>query len=247
MSSTMDLEFGATLRNALHEHARLEPRRTRRQRRLLVASATTALTFATGTIAVAALLPAGERAEAPLGSPFFISGVGPQSVVVPTAPESAAYVVFELTCFDSTVCKHQAGGVEGPEVGFGSTGGAVPLGDYQDPISVQDTEPLDPTSGIVVDVDPGSHWRIYGVFTSGIDPLTAVTEEGVELGILGLEPTDLVPVITTTGSIGWVRFSEITYEADVTFTDKGVTQEPVVAYGADGVTPVGYADVSGQP
>ena len=50
----------------------------------------------------------------------------------------------------------------------------------------------------------------------------------------GVNIPALVPVVMTSGQIGWVDYDQLTVGADVTLTSTGVTQAPLTAYGPDG-------------
>lgn len=94
-------------------------------------------------------------------------------------------------------------------------------------------------AGLALDVSPGSHWRLYAVYTDRLDPEAAPVGNGKTLGIPGTTTMpDLVPAVATNGRAGWVEHHQLTGE--------GTRQAPIPVYGADGTTVIGEADVS-QP
>ncbi len=238
--------FVTALRRELVTYADATP--TRRRRRRTVAIAATALLFlGGGAAAVAGLRPAGDRADQPLAPPYIVSGVGPATVPLPPAPAGATYALVELTCFDSTRCLTPGGGIGiGPRTDVQpiTSGGPLPLTDAFDPHNAQVLDPIDPAVGVAVDVDAGSHWRLYAVYADRIDPTIAIGKDGTAMGMRGLEIPTMVPVTMTDGRIGWISFDQLTVRAAVTLTPTGVQQEPLTAYGPDGVTAIGKADVS---
>jgi hypothetical protein len=238
--------FVTVLRRELVTYADATPTRRRRRRALVIAG--TALLFVGGgAAAVAGLRPAGDRADQPLAPPYIVSGVGPATVPLPPAPVGATYALVELTCFDSTRCLTPGGGGGiGPSTDVQpiTSGGPLPLTDAFDPHNAQVLDPIDPAVGVAVDVDAGSHWRLYAVYADRIDPTIAIGEDGTAMGMRGLEIPTMVPITMTDGGIGWVSFDQLTVGATVTLTSTGVLQAPLTAYGPDGVTVIGEADVS---
>jgi hypothetical protein len=248
MTTVMEPVFEAALRNELLKEVGSESRR-RRHRRIAVVSATALVLIGLGGVpAVAGLLPAGDIAQTPLASPVIVNGVGPTSVRLPPAPTGARYLHIELICFDGTRCDSPGGGADRTR----DTGtpmverAALPVTDEVDPTNQQAIPPIDPAEGVPVRVNPGTHWRLYAVYTDQLNPKTAETDQGM-LGIPGNIPPALVPAITTTGKLGWVQYlmlTDETGEASVRLTVDGVQQAPVPAYGADGTTVIGEVDVS---
>jgi hypothetical protein len=201
-----------------------------------------------GTVtAVANLRPPGEAAAAPLAAPVLVNGVGPATVRLPAAPADARYVRIELICFDGTLCASPGGSIEGtsttktPKIERAS----LPVTQAFDPDNVQILEPIDPSVGVSVIVNPGTHWRLYALYVTGLNPEIAKLEDGTTLGIPGNDVIpDLVPVQSENSDLAWVRYDELTDAALVELTPTGVRQAPLRAYGMDGVTVVGQADVS---
>jgi hypothetical protein len=204
-----------------------------------------AITF--GGVALAALLPPGEVATAPLAAPVIVNGVGPATVPMPAAPEGAVYLRLELACFNGPRCFTAGGGVEGPHERPLVQRDALPLTTWVDEANAQRLDPIDPVRGVVVDVEPGTHWRLYAVYTDGLNPEPAPVGNGLTLGIPNQSTIpDLVPAAATNGKAGWVRYSLLISEAQPTLTADGVEQPPIPVYDTDGLTIIGEADVS-QP
>jgi hypothetical protein len=129
----------------------------------------------------------------------------------------------------------------------------LPLSDAFDPHNAQVLAPLKPAAGLAIDVSPGTHWRLYAVYTDSINPKSAPVGNGKILGIPGLTMTDLVPAVATNGKAGWVDYSlltwdyhHLTWQGVPQLTPEGTNQTPIPVYGADGTTVIGKADVS-QP
>ena len=246
-TQTLDPVLIAALRRELVALPSAKPRRTRRM------AAITAGVFGAvalgGVTAVAGLRPAGEVASPPLAPPVILNGVGSANVVLPDAPGNAVYLRVELTCFDGIRCNTPGGGSEGPN--FGTINkvqrDALPLTDAFDPHNAQDLAPLNPAAGLAIDVDPGTHWRLYAVYTDGLNPGSAPVGNGKTLGIPSNQaPPDLVPAVATNGKSGWVDYHLLTDQAHPQLTPEGTSQTPIPVYGADGTTVIGEADIS-QP
>ncbi len=246
MTTSPSSAFVTALRQELVAHAEATPARDRRRRTVAIAG-TAILFLGGGAAAVAGLQAAGDRADLPLAAPYIVSGVGSATVPLPPAPDGALYALVELTCFDSVRCFMPGGGVEWDptaDVQPMTTGNPIPLTAAFDPHNVQRLDPIDPEVGVAVDVDDGSHWRLYAVYAERIDPTIATSEDGTTMGMRGLDIPTMVPVTMTDGQIGWVNFDQLTTGATVTLTSTGVVQAPLTAYGPDGVTVIGEADVS---
>jgi hypothetical protein len=199
-----------------------------------------------GATAVAGLRPAGEVATPPLAPPVILNGVGSAKVVLPDAPGDAVYLRVELTCFDGIRCNTPGGGSEGPDDGIPKVQrDALPLTDAFDPHNAQDLAPLNPAAGLAIDVSPGTHWRLYAVYTDSLNPESAPVGNGRILGIPGnLTIPDLVPAVATNGRPGWLDYHLLTEQARPQLTPEGTSQAPLPLYGADGTTVIGKADVS---
>lgn len=244
MTTTLDPDFAQALRREL---VNLPTTSTvARSRKPIVFSAAALIALlGVGTVtAVATLRPPGEIAAAPLASPVIVNGVGPATVPLPPAPSYARYVHIELICFDGTLCASPGGSVEGsftPKIESAS----LPVTQALDPDNLQVLPPIDPTVGVPVIVNPGTHWRLYAVYVTDLNPEIANLEDGTTLGLPGNPVTpDLVPVQTENGELAWVRYAELTDPELVQLTSTGVRQAPVPVYGKDGVTVVGEVDVS---
>ena len=238
---TLDPILTAALRRELVALPSAKPRHTRR------VAVITAGAF--GAIAVAGLRPAGEVASPPLAPPVILNGVGSAKVVLPDAPGNAVYLRVELTCFDGIRCNTPGGGSEGPNVGPLNKvqRDALPLTDAFDPANAQDLVPLVPAAGLAIDVSPGTHWRLYAVYTDGLNPRSAPVGNGRILGLpSSLTIPDMVPAVATNGKSGWVDYHLLADHAHPQLTPEGTTQAPIPVYGADGTTVIGQADVS-QP
>lgn len=198
-----------------------------------------------GGVAVATLGPAEEVATRHLlAPPTIISGVGPQEVSLPGAPAGTRYLSYELACFDGSVCGTQAGSVEGPEDGRVRVDrGSLPTTGIVDATNPQELPVLDEPT-IQVQVDEGTHWRLYTVFTDRYDFANGVLENGKTLGVPGIEPADYLPAVTTDGKSGWVSYDDLTEDAEVELTPRGVRQDPLTVFGADGTTEIGVTDVN---
>jgi hypothetical protein len=248
MNQTIDPVFTAALRRELVALPLAKPRRTRRRIAAITAGVIGTVALG-GVTAVAGLRPAGEVATPPLAPPVILNGVGPAKVVLPDAPGNAAYLRVELTCFDGIRCNTPGGGVEGPNVGpFNKVQrDALPLTDAFDPHNPQDLASLNPAAGLAIDVSPGTHWRLYAVYTDGLNSEPAPVGNGKTLGIpSNLDMPDLVPAVATNGKSGWLDYHLLTDQAHPRLTPVGTSQAPIPVYGADGTTVIGKADVS-QP
>lgn len=198
-----------------------------------------------GGAAVASLGPAEDVATSHLlAPPYIVSGVGPQSVAVPDAPDGARYIAFELACFDSSTCGTPAGSVSGgPLDQVKVDRGFLPTTNAADPSNPQQLEPL-ATDGLPLSVDEGAHWRLYAVYTDKYEFDTARLSNGKTLGIPGITPADYLPAVTTDGKDGWISYNDLTFDASVTLTSTGVHQDPLPVYAADGVTKIGITDIN---
>lgn len=198
-----------------------------------------------GGVAVASLGPADEVATAHLlAPPVIISGVGPQGVSLPETPSGARYLTYELACFDGTVCGTQAGSIEGPDVGTVKVDrGALPTTAATDDTNPQQLQPLDGPR-IQVQVSPGTHWRLYAVYTDQYDFENGTLADGKTLGIPGIDRADYLPAVTTDGRPGWVSYRDLTHDALVELTPSGVRQDPLTVFDADGITEIGVIDIN---
>lgn len=244
MTTALDPRFAQALRRELVTLPTQKPR-ARSRKPIVFGSAALLAVLSVGTVtAVANLRPPGEVAAAPLAAPLLVNGVGPATVALPAAPAEARYVHIELICFDGTLCASPAGSIEGsstPKIERAS----LPVTQAFDPDNVQILEPMDPSVGVPVIVNPGTHWRLYALYVTGLNPEIAKLEDSTTLGIPGNDVIpDLVPVQADNGDLAWVRYDELTNAALVELTPAGVRQAPLRAYGKDGVTIVGQADVS---
>lgn len=253
MNRTLDLDpvFAAALRDELT--ALPTAKRPRRKLAAVVACVLGVITV--GGVAVAALRPPGDVAAAPLAAPVIVNGIGPATVPMPPAPQSAVYLRIELACFNGPRCFTAGGGIE--DTAGGDLDGAhqrplvqrdaLPLTNANDPINPQRLDPLDPAGGVEIDVEPGTHWRLYAVYTDGLNPEPAPVGNGQTLGIPSNSTMpDLVPAEATNGRTGWVEYSLLIEEAQPALTAEGAMQEPIPVYDTDGTTVIGEADVS-QP
>lgn len=219
-------------------------RRHIRRRSALVMTSVVPVVALGGVAAVAGLLPAGQVATPPLAPPLIVNGVGPATVPVPDAPQGAKYLRLELACFDGTRCNTAGGGVEGGE-GIKVQRDALPVSGEVDSTNAQSLEPLNPDEGVKVDVETGTHWRLYAVYTDGLNPDPAPMDDGRTLGIPSnsILP-DLIPAVGTNGKPGWVEYDLLTYGAAPELTADGVKQAPIPLYDTDGTTVIGTVDVS---
>lgn len=245
MNHTLDPVFAAALRRDLV--ALPTSRSPRHHRRMLAVGAGVLASLALGgAVAVAGLRPPGEVASPALAPPVIVNGVGPARVVLPDAPSNAVYVRIELTCFDGARCHTPGGGVDGPVDGRPKVQrDALPLTNAPDPTNPQVLAPLTPASGLTIDVTPGTHWRLYAVYTDGLNPQPAPVVDGKLLGIPSNYFTpDLVPVVATNGRAGWVDYHRLTDEAHPQLTADGTHQADIPVFDVDGTTQIGVADVS---
>jgi len=246
MNQTIDPGFTAALRRELVALPSAQPRHARRVA-AITAGVVGALALG-GVTAVAGLRPSGEVAP-PLAPPVILNGVGSAKVVLPDAPGDAVYLRVELTCFDGIRCNTPGGGSEGPNVSTINKvqRDALPLTDAFDPDNPQDLAPLNPAAGLAIDVSPGTHWRLYAVYTDRLNPDSAPVGNGRTLGIpSNLTIPDMVPAVATNGKSGWVDYHLLTDQAHPQLTPEGTNQAPIPVYGVDGTTVIGKADVS-QP
>ncbi|MDF2093334.1 hypothetical protein P0Y31_13365 [Knoellia sp. 3-2P3] len=246
MNTTVDPVFAAALRRELVALPAAKPRRTRR--RVAIVTGGTIGVFALGGVAaVANLRPAGEIATPALAAPVIVNGVGPATVALPAAPRDATYVRIELACYDGLRCATPGGSVEGPNSPDYTKvqRDALPLTSATDPSNAQVLAPVDPAKGIPVDVDAGTHWRLYAVYTDRLNPKSAPVGDGRILGIpSNTEMPDLVPAVANNGKSGWVDYHQLTDQAKPTLTDIGTSQAPIPVYEDDGRTIIGNIDVS---
>ena len=254
MNQTVDPVLTAALRRELVALPSAKPRRTRQRVAAITTGVVGALALG-GVAAVAGLRPAGEVATLPLAPPVILNGVGSTKVVLPAAPGDAVYLRVELTCYDGSRCNTPGGGSEGPDNGIPRVQrDALPLTNAFDPNNAQDLDPLNPAVGLAIDVSPGTHWRLYAVYTDRLRPESASVGDGRTLGIPGNSALpDLVPAVATNGRAGWVDYQQLTWDYDLLtwqgrpqLTPEGTSQDPIPVYGADGTTVIGKADVS-QP
>jgi hypothetical protein len=250
MNQSVDPVFAAALRRELVAHVSAKPRRIRH--RLPIALGVGALALG-GTVAATHLATA-DSAAAPLAEPVVVNGVGATDVVLPGAPAGATYLRFELTCYDGPRCYSPLGGLDGRSSFVKVERGAVPLTDTYDPSYGQIIAPLDPQQGFPVDVAPGTHWRLYAVYTDTLDPALAHAGPGKTL-LVGIpnnvDIPDLVPLVATNGRAGYVDYRLLTTSRATVLdgtrpelTSDGTRQPPLPVYGDDGTTVIGYADVS---
>lgn len=226
-------------RSVVHEPE--QQTRPPRRKRTFAALGIGTVALLGGGIATAGLLPADQVASTHLLAPSIItSGVGPQTVALPRPPDDSRYLTFELVCFDGTTCGSPAGSVEGPEDdGIKVERGAVPTTSNTDPDNPQELEPL-PNKGLQVRVEAGTHWRLYAVFTDTYQPPSGTLPGGATLGLPGGESaSDYLPVMTSDGRQGWVKYDDLITDADVHLTAAGVRQAPVAVYAEDGTTLIG--------
>lgn len=216
-----------------------------RRKLALVATSVVGAVALGGVAAVAGLLPAGQVASPPLAPPLIVNGVGSTTVPVPDAPEGGKYLRLELACFDGTRCNTAGGGVEGDGRSTLVQRDALPVTDEVDPTNPQSLNPLNPDAGVKIDVEAGTHWRLYAVYTDGLNPDPAPMADGRTLGIpSNTVVPDLIPAVGTNGEPGWVEYDLLTYGADPELTADGVQQAPIPLYDTDGTTVIGRADVS---
>ena len=248
MNPTLDPVFTTALRRELVALPTPKPRRTRRRVAVITSAALGAVALG-GVSAVAGYRPAGEVATPPLAPPVIVNGVGATKVMLPAAPSAAAYVHIELTCFNGTRCMTPGGGTSGgtqfttPYV----ERDALPLTDKIDPHNQQRLDPIDPTVGVPIEVDADTHWRLYAVYSEGLNPTPAPVGNGATLGVPGnMSMPDLVPAVATNGQTGWINYHQLTDQAHPQLTDDGTEQAPIPVYDADGTTIIGHANVS-QP
>jgi len=245
-TQTLDPVLTAALRHELVALPSAKPRHTRRV--AAIAAGVFGAVALGGVTAVAGLRPAGDVASPPLAPPVILNGVGSAKVVLPDAPGDAVYLRVELTCFDGIRCNTPGGGSEGPGNGIPRVQrDALPLTDAFDPHNAQDLAPLNPVAGLAIDVSPGTHWRLYAVYTDGLNPEPAPVGNGKTLGIpSNLTMPDLIPAVATNGKSGWLDYHLLTDQAHPHLTPAGTSQAPIPVYSADGTTAIGEADVS-QP
>jgi hypothetical protein len=249
--TTLDPVFAAALRRELVALPTATPRRVRRRLGVIATGVIGAVTLG-GVTAVASLMPAGEVASPPLAPPVILNGVGPAKVILPAAPKDAVYLRVELTCYDGTHCWTPGGGVGMRQGGVEANApmvqrDALPLSAEPDPHNAQSLAPLEPASGLPIDVDPGTHWRLYAVYTDGLNVEAAPVGNGQTLGIPSNDVVpDLVPAVATNGKAGWVNYHQLTDQAHPELTQAGTGQAPIPVYADDGTTIIGKANVS-QP
>jgi hypothetical protein len=247
MNQTLDPVFAAALRRDLVTLPAAKPRRNRRRNVVITTGVLSALTL-TGVSAVAGLRPASEVISPALAPPIVLNGVGAAHVVLPKAPNDATYLRVELACYDGTRCFTPGGGSAGPDDGTAKVQrDAIPVTNQFDPDNAQVLAPLDPAAGLPIDVEPGTHWRLYVVYADRLNSTPAPVGDGRTVGIPGnQDPPDLVPLVASNGRSGYVDYHQLTDQARPKLTDDGTSQRPIPVYDIDGTTVIGYADVS-QP
>lgn len=244
MNQTLDTVFATALRRELVTLPTAKPHRHRPV--IITVGVLSALTL-TGT-AVASLRPASEVVSPALAPPIVLNGVGAAHVVLPKAPKDATYLRVELTCYDGTRCFTPGGGVEGPATGADGRAkvqrDAIPVTNQFDPNNAQSLAPLNPAAGLPIDVEPGTHWRLYAVYTDDLNPTTASLKDGKTVGIPGNMMTDFVPLVASNGRSGYVDYNKLTDQARPKLTNDGTSQSPIPVYDIDRMTVVGYGEVS---
>lgn len=248
---TIDPNFRDYLRHQLRQEVALDciPARPRgRSPRVLAIASGVVGAVTVGGVAVATLRPAGDVAAPPLLPPTIVNGVGSTEVAVPAPPTGAKYLQLELTCYDGHRCHTPGGGTDqdGAKTEPIVQRDALPVTADDDPENAQKLDPLDPSRGVPIDVDAGTHWRLYAVYTDKLVPSTAALADGRTLGLPGLElPPDLVPATATNGKAGWVSYDLLTIGGHPTLTASGTVQQAIPVYASDGVTQIGLATVDG--
>lgn len=245
MNPTLDPVFATALRHELVTLPTAKPRRNRHRPVMITVGVLSALAL-TGT-AVASLRPASEVVSPALAPPIVLNGVGAAHVVLPKAPKDATYLRVELTCYDGTRCFTPGGGNEGPDDGTAKVQrGAIPVTNQPDPTNAQVLAPLNPAAGLPIDVEPGTHWRLYAVYTDDLNPTTASLKDGKTVGIPGNQPytPDFVPLVASNGRSGYVDYNKLTAQARPKLTNDGTSQPPIPVYDIDRMTVIGYGDVS---
>ncbi len=220
-------------------------RRAVRRRCALVTTSVVGAFALGGVAAIAGLLPAGQVASPPLAPPLIVNGVGPATVPVSGAPQGAQYLRLELACFDGTRCFTAGGGVEGDGRRTVVQRDALPVTAELDPTNSQRLDVLNPAEGVEIDVEVGTHWRLYAVYTDGLNPEPAPMDDGRTLGLpSNTVVPDLIPAVGIDGEAGWIQYDLLTYGADPRLTVDGIQQAPIPLYDTDGTTVIGEVDVS---
>lgn len=212
-----------------------------------------------GATAVSASRPANDLPDPPLAPPIIVNGVGPAKVVVPDVPPNARYLHVEVACFDGPKCLTVGGGIEAtdpvawaasppvtgtPEWPHNMARDAQPVTDEFDKRAAQDLPVLNPRSGVVVNVEPGTHWRLYAAYSGRTTPKKGENSTGETFGMPAWDWPDFVPVVATNGRPGYVSYSALLNQAQPRLTDTGAEQAPLPVVAFDGTTVVGEVDVS---
>jgi hypothetical protein len=243
MNQIMDPVFTSALRRELTQLPLAKKKYT--FRRLVVASSVLAL-LSLSTVAVAGLRFADEIAATPLSAPLIVNGVGPAFVPLSDAPENARYLRFEIACLNGSKCASPAGSVMGPDDGNVKVErGSLPLTNYLDPNNAQNLEVFDPRSGLHIDVEKGTHWRLYAVYTSDLNSRVGVLDDGRTLGIPGNEQIpNLIPAETILGKNGWIEYEALMYPREP-LTGEGVAGGSIlIVYAGDGLTVLGRIEIN---
>lgn len=167
--------------------------------------------------------------------------------MLPDPPEGALYVHFELACYDTDYCASH------PDLGSVSADapvaaivdrGSFPLTEWVDPVDAQVKPILSPDRGLPIAVDPGTHWRLYAIYTDRLELDAATLEDGRTLGVPSHSSIpDLMPAETTTGEPGWIDYQHLTWGAAPRPGEVGPDPDPLPVYDADGHTVIGTAEV----
>jgi len=245
MNQTLDPVFASGLRRELVAQVSAPTHRVRR-RALVVGVGVMGVLTLGGVAAVAGSQPPGVGVTQPLAPPVVVNSVGPANVVLPPVPQGALYVRLELTCYDGLKCNTPGGGAtRDADTGIPMVQrDDIPLTDAHDPRDAQRIPPYDPAVGVHIDVNPGTHWRLYAVYTDQFVPGPATAGDGRTVGIPAMIPPDLVPMVATNGRNGYVDYRLLTDAGHPTLTADGTSQPSVPVYDVDGTTVIGYADVS---
>ncbi|MGV1004306.1 MAG: hypothetical protein ACOYEV_05955 [Candidatus Nanopelagicales bacterium] len=93
-------------------------------------------------------------------------------------------------------------------------------------------------------MNPGTHWRLYAVYTDRLDPATAAVGDGRTLGLPGLDvPPELVPFTADNGEIGSMEYSQLAAQPHPGM-GLSVPSASVPVFGADGTSVIGTIDLT---
>lgn len=241
---TMDPIFASTIREALVAEVNKSRPPLWRRRRFWIGGLTIAgvLGASAGAATAGLLLLPGAPQLVALGEAVEGQGVGPGSVELGAAPESATSIGLEIWCVTAGTFTFNDGSTFScavTEVGQGVT--------LTMPLSAGE-------HAVTIDTEVGGGWRISAAYVNSTTTPWAVNGRGDSYGVANESGSpDLLAVETTDGQLGYVYADELA-EADGTAAAEGFTSPEealewqqsmagkriiVPVYAHDGITKIG--------